>query len=114
MTKEDIMVCKMIGKIGEKWVVSLQLPPHEMRLATFASDFILSYKTAGVCGSTRRRSVSGRLLQYSYLIGIPDLHKGDHFPIDCENVAEGIYYALIGSDIGCGIALTHMGISLVI
>jgi hypothetical protein len=24
MTKEDIMVCKMIGKIGEKWVVSLQ------------------------------------------------------------------------------------------
>jgi hypothetical protein len=25
MTKEDIMVCKMIGKIGEKWVVSLHL-----------------------------------------------------------------------------------------
>jgi hypothetical protein len=24
MTKEDIMVCKMIGKIGEKWVVSLE------------------------------------------------------------------------------------------
>jgi hypothetical protein len=25
MTKEDIMVCKMIGKIGEKWVVSLHI-----------------------------------------------------------------------------------------
>jgi hypothetical protein len=31
MTKEDIMVCKMIGKIGEKWVVSL----HEGVLTSF-------------------------------------------------------------------------------
>jgi hypothetical protein len=30
MTKEDIMVCKMIGKIGEKWVVSLQYPPRRL------------------------------------------------------------------------------------
>jgi hypothetical protein len=28
MTKEDIMVCKMIGKIGEKWVVSLHTPSN--------------------------------------------------------------------------------------
>jgi len=34
-----------------------------------------------------------------------DLHKGDRFPIGCAIVAEGIYRALIGSDIGCGIAL---------
>jgi len=38
-----------------------------------------------------------------------DLHKGDRFPIGCVIVAEGIYRALIGSDIGRGIALHSLG-----
>jgi release factor H-coupled RctB family protein len=40
---------------------------------------------------------------------MPDLHKGDRFPIGCAIAAEGIYPALIGSDIGCGIALYPLG-----
>ena len=90
-----------------------------MHLSTLAANFILGYKTAGVCGSTRSRPVSGRLIRQcsdidlpSYLcsaIGMPDLHKGDRFPIGCAIVAEGIYPALIGSDIGCGIALYPLG-----
>jgi hypothetical protein len=41
MTKEDIMVCKMIGKIGEKWVVSLQYPPRRL-LSPGGVFFIIS------------------------------------------------------------------------
>jgi hypothetical protein len=37
MTKEDIMVCKMIGKIGEKWVVSLHGKGYCLYMDT--SDF---------------------------------------------------------------------------
>jgi len=40
--------------------------------------------------------------------GMPDLHPGDRFPIGCTMIAEGIYPALIGSDIGCGIALYEL------
>ena len=36
---------------------------------------------------------------------MPDLHKGDRFPIGCAIVAEGISPALIESDIGCAIAI---------
>ncbi|KAF8965258.1 tRNA-splicing ligase [Flammula alnicola] len=38
-------------------------------------------------------------------VGMPDLHPGSRFPIGCAIAAEGIYPALIGSDVGCGIAL---------
>jgi hypothetical protein len=114
------------GKVGEVSVLMNQSfvyeyvsGPHEMRLSTLASEFLLGYKAAGVCGSTRRRPVSGRLTCQcsdtdlpSYLssaIGLPDLHKSDRFPIGCAIVAEGIYPALIGSDIGFGIALYPFG-----
>jgi len=40
---------------------------------------------------------------------MPDLHKGDLFPIGRAIVAEGIYPPPIGSDIGCGIALFPLG-----
>ncbi|KDQ60982.1 hypothetical protein JAAARDRAFT_191106 [Jaapia argillacea MUCL 33604] len=40
-------------------------------------------------------------------VGMPDLHPGNRFPIGCAIAAEGVYPALIGSDIGCGIALYH-------
>ncbi|KIM25310.1 hypothetical protein M408DRAFT_10499 [Serendipita vermifera MAFF 305830] len=42
-------------------------------------------------------------------VGMPDLHKGDRFPIGCAIAAKGIYPALIGSDIGCGISLYPLG-----
>lgn len=63
-------------------------------------------------------------------VGMPDLHPGDRFPIDkfplvqptfadhgLNNssgfavASEGIYPALIGSDIGCGIALYRLSSS---
>ena len=40
---------------------------------------------------------------------MPDLHKGDRFPIGCAIAANGIYPALIGSDIGCGISVYPLG-----
>jgi tRNA-splicing ligase RtcB len=90
-----------------------------MRIRTLVSDAIPGYQTVGICGRTRRRSVSGLLARHcpdtdqpfylSSAIGMPDLHKGDRFPIGCAIVAEGIYPALIGSDIGCGIALYPLG-----
>jgi release factor H-coupled RctB family protein len=40
-------------------------------------------------------------------VGLPDLHPGNRFPIGCAIAAEGVYPALIGSDVGCGIALYH-------
>ncbi|KAG8743443.1 hypothetical protein FRC10_012022 [Ceratobasidium sp. 414] len=41
-------------------------------------------------------------------IGMPDLHPGNRFPIGCAIAAKGIYPALIGTDVGCGIALYHL------
>ncbi|KAG8700327.1 hypothetical protein FRC09_006022 [Ceratobasidium sp. 395] len=41
-------------------------------------------------------------------IGMPDLHPGNRFPIGCAVAAKGIYPALIGTDVGCGIALYHL------
>jgi len=38
-------------------------------------------------------------------VGMPDLHPGTRFPIGCAVVADCIYPALVGSDIGCGVAL---------
>ncbi|KZV92464.1 release factor H-coupled R [Exidia glandulosa HHB12029] len=39
------------------------------------------------------------------VVGMPDLHPGSRFPIGCAIAADGVYPALVGSDIGCGIAL---------
>jgi release factor H-coupled RctB family protein len=39
------------------------------------------------------------------VVGMPDLHPGSRFPIGCAIAADGVYPALIGSDVGCGIAL---------
>lgn len=41
-------------------------------------------------------------------VGMPDLHPGSRFPIGCAICCDGIYPALIGSDVGCGIALYHL------
>lgn len=42
-------------------------------------------------------------------IGQPDLHRGDRFPIGCSVLSTGVYPALIGSDIGCGISIYPLG-----
>ncbi|CAE6388559.1 unnamed protein product [Rhizoctonia solani] len=41
-------------------------------------------------------------------IGMPDLHPGNRFPIGCAIAAHGVYPALIGTDVGCGIALYRL------
>ncbi|EJD40593.1 release factor H-coupled R [Auricularia subglabra TFB-10046 SS5] len=40
-----------------------------------------------------------------HAVGMPDLHPGSRFPIGCAIAATGVYPALVGSDIGCGVAL---------
>ncbi|KAF8756460.1 tRNA-splicing ligase RtcB [Rhizoctonia solani] len=42
------------------------------------------------------------------VIGMPDLHPGNRFPIGCAIAARGVYPALIGTDVGCGIALYRL------
>ncbi|KDR81683.1 hypothetical protein GALMADRAFT_239804 [Galerina marginata CBS 339.88] len=44
-------------------------------------------------------------------VAMPDLHPGGRFPIGCAIGSEGIYPALIGSDVGCGIALYRLSSS---
>ncbi|CAE6492628.1 unnamed protein product [Rhizoctonia solani] len=41
-------------------------------------------------------------------IGMPDLHPGNRFPIGCAIAAHGVYPALIGTDVRCGIALYRL------
>ncbi|KAJ7219360.1 release factor H-coupled R [Mycena pura] len=50
----------------------------------------------------------GQLPGVTFTVGLPDLHPGSRFPIGCAIAAEGIYPALIGSDVGCGIALYEL------
>ncbi|KAJ7940552.1 release factor H-coupled R [Mycena leptocephala] len=50
----------------------------------------------------------GRLPGVALTVGLPDLHPGSRFPIGCAIAADGIYPALIGSDVGCGIALYEL------
>ncbi|KAJ7111534.1 release factor H-coupled R [Mycena crocata] len=50
----------------------------------------------------------GQLPGVALTVGLPDLHPGSRFPIGCAIAAQGIYPALIGSDVGCGIALYEL------
>ncbi|KAJ7685264.1 release factor H-coupled R [Mycena polygramma] len=50
----------------------------------------------------------GRLPGVALTVRLPDLHPGSRFPIGCVIAADGIYPALIGSDVGCGIALYEL------
>ncbi|KAF9464778.1 tRNA-splicing ligase [Collybia nuda] len=42
------------------------------------------------------------------VVGMPDLHPGNSFPVGCAVACEGVYPALIGSDVGCGIGLYRL------
>ncbi|KAJ7709821.1 release factor H-coupled R [Mycena rosella] len=50
----------------------------------------------------------GRLPGVKLVVGLPDLHPGSRFPIGCAIAADGVYPSLIGSDVGCGIALYEL------
>ncbi|KAF9013894.1 tRNA-splicing ligase [Cyathus striatus] len=59
----------------------------------------------------KQLDVVSRLPGVRLAVGMPDLHPGDRFPIGCAVAAEGIYPALIGSDVGCGIGLYRLSSS---
>lgn len=45
-------------------------------------------------------------------VGLPDLHPGQGYPIGAAFLSERIYPALVGNDIGCGMALWPLDLSL--
>jgi release factor H-coupled RctB family protein len=45
-------------------------------------------------------------------VGLPDLHPGQGYPIGAVFLSERIYPALVGNDIGCGMALWPLDLSL--
>ncbi|KAH7097153.1 release factor H-coupled R [Auriculariales sp. MPI-PUGE-AT-0066] len=44
----------------------------------------------------------------SRAVGMPDLHPGSRFPIGCAVIANCVYPALVGSDIGCGVSIYYI------
>jgi release factor H-coupled RctB family protein len=44
-------------------------------------------------------------------VGLPDLHPGKGYPIGAAFLSERIYPALVGNDIGCGMALWQTDLS---
>ncbi|WP_392558219.1 RNA ligase RtcB family protein [Orbus mooreae] len=56
---------------------------------------------------------SSNLLNMSKVVGMPDLHPGQGHPIGAAFLSTKMFYpALIGSDIGCGMALWQTEISI--
>ncbi|MBK8751617.1 MAG: RNA ligase RtcB family protein [Candidatus Competibacteraceae bacterium] len=45
-------------------------------------------------------------------VGLPDLHPGQGYPIGAAFLSERIYPALVGNDIGCGMALWPLDLAL--
>ena len=45
-------------------------------------------------------------------VGLPDLHPGKGYPIGAAFLSEKIYPALVGNDIGCGMALWPLDLAL--
>lgn len=43
--------------------------------------------------------------------GMPDMHPGKYGPVGCSVLADAIHPALVGSDIGCGMALYALDLS---
>lgn len=46
-----------------------------------------------------------------HIAAFPDLHPGKHGPVGCAVLADRLYPALAGSDIGCGMALFELDIA---
>src|SRR5215510_5726312 len=44
--------------------------------------------------------------------GMPDLHPGKYGPVGCSILADRIYPLLVGSDIGCGMGLFQLDVTV--
>lgn len=54
----------------------------------------------------RQLDVTAALPGVRTVVGLPDLHPGNQYPVGCVVAADGVVYAdLVGNDIGCGMAL---------
>ncbi|KAJ7235437.1 release factor H-coupled R, partial [Mycena haematopus] len=88
-------------------------PANIARAATFDSELhLISGKSYLDDKAIEQLKTVGRLPGVALAVGLPDLHPGSRFPIGCAIAAEGVYPALIGSDIGCGIALYELSAHL--
>ncbi|KAJ6596977.1 release factor H-coupled R [Mycena vulgaris] len=82
--------------------------PHGSTAAADAEVHIISARSYLDEKAIEQLKLVGRLPGVSLVVGLPDLHPGSRFPIGCAIAAEGVYPALIGSDVGCGIALYEL------
>ncbi|KAJ7109460.1 release factor H-coupled R [Mycena epipterygia] len=84
-------------------------PPALASTAAFDAELhLISGKSYIDDKAIEQLKLVGRLPGVALTVGLPDLHPGSRFPIGCAIAAEGIYPALIGSDVGCGIALYEL------
>ncbi|KAJ6502469.1 release factor H-coupled R [Mycena sanguinolenta] len=84
-------------------------PPSTARAATSDSEVhLISGKSYLDDKAIEQLKTVSRLPGVALAVGLPDLHPGSRFPIGCAIAAQGVYPALIGSDIGCGIALYEL------
>jgi len=115
------------GKVGEVSVPTSQSFVREDVSgpgSTLASDSILGHKPTGVCGSTRKGPVSGRISRqrsdsdlpsyFSSAIVIAGLHKGDRFPMGCAIVVIRNAYTLhsLSQILATSLHSTHLDVSL--
>ena len=84
-------------------------PPSENRRSTGPAEVrVIAEKSYVDEKAVKQLEQVAELPGVRLAVGMPDLHPGNRFPIGCAIAADGIYPALIGSDVGCGIALYHL------
>lgn len=103
------------ASVTEVWVSKGEVyngPPIDQTRTTHLSEIRMISEKSFVDDKAiqQLRFVAG-LQDVRLAVGMPDLHPGNRFPIGCAIAVEGVYPALIGSDIGCGIALYHLSAS---
>lgn len=74
---------------------------------------VISIKSNIEDGAIDQLNFTSTLTNMKYVIGLPDLHPGKTFPIGTACVCDNIIYpALVGSDIGCGMAFWKTSIKI--
>ncbi|KJA27100.1 hypothetical protein HYPSUDRAFT_84006 [Hypholoma sublateritium FD-334 SS-4] len=86
-------------------------PPKPIQNETLGTIRIIASKSYVDDNAKKQLQHVAALPGVRLAVGMPDLHPGNRFPIGCAIAAEGIYPALIGSDVGCGIALYRLSAS---
>ncbi|KAJ7449893.1 hypothetical protein FB451DRAFT_743138 [Mycena latifolia] len=74
-------------------------PPAIAHGSTAAEVHLISGKSYLDDKAIEQLKTVGRLPGVSLVVGLPDLHPGSRFPIGCAIAADGVYPALIGSDV---------------